>query len=59
MRSEEKKTNKQELSGIEKDKQKQELSTQELGRRFFESLKKQGPTLDRVGQVFVQTRRGK
>ena len=60
MRSEEKKeSNKQELSTGKKDDQKKELTAQELGRRFYESLKKQGPTLDRVGQSFVLTRRGK
>ena len=41
----------------EKDKQKEELTTREIGRRFYERLKKQGPTLDRVGQSFVQVRR--
>ena len=54
MRSEEKKdSNKQEFPNRKKDEQKEALTTQELGRRFFERLKKQGPTLDRVGQSFV------
>ena len=60
MRSEEKKdSNKQEFPDRKKDEQKEALTTQELGRRFFERLKKQGPTLDRVGQSFVQKIRKK
>jgi len=28
------------------------LSTREVGKKFLEELKAQGPTLDRVGKVF-------
>jgi hypothetical protein len=32
----------------------QDLSTREVGKKFLEELKEQGPTLDRVGKVFVK-----
>ena len=32
----------------------QDLSIREVGKKFLEELKAQGPTLDRVGKVFLK-----
>ena len=32
----------------------QDLSIREFGKKFLEELKAQGPTLDRVGKVFLK-----
>jgi hypothetical protein len=38
----------------EESTESQDLSTREVGKKFLEELKEQGPTLDRVGKVFVK-----
>ena len=35
------------------DQSKEDMSIREEGKAFYERLKKQGPTLDRIGQSFV------
>ncbi len=36
------------------DLSNQGMSTRERGKKFLEELKAKGPTLDRVGKVFIQ-----
>ena len=31
------------------------MSTKEIGKKFLEELKAKGPTLDKVGKVFIKT----